>query len=220
MPARGRGRRDLADQLALRQIDHRDGRVFLVLGVEPLPVRRDDQAMAVGRAGLDGIDHGVRRAVDHRHHGAVLAGDVDQAVRPKLERMRRDVGPQVDVADMRALVQIDDAEQMARVRVTAVDAVAEDRHVGKAGLRHHQQFVDGTRKAVEHGLGLVGLRVQEQDLRAHLVDRDQSARALAHREFLRPVPGWLCQDWRWSQARPRRVSPRRRCGKRPSRRPR
>jgi hypothetical protein len=79
---------------------------------------------------------------------------------------------------MRALGEVDDAEQMAGIGIAAVDAVAEDRHIGEARLRHHQQFVHGAGKILEHDLGLVARRIEEQDLRPHLVDRDQSARAV------------------------------------------
>jgi hypothetical protein len=61
-----------------------------------------------------------------------------------------------------------------------MDAVTEDRHIGHRrqaiGFRHDEQFVDGTLVAVEHDLGFVGLGIEEQDLRAHLVDRDHAAR--------------------------------------------
>src|SRR5207253_9939389 len=82
-----------------------------------------------------------------RHHGAVLARDVDQAVGPAPQRMRRDIGPQIDVADMRTLCQVDDGDQMAGIGIAAMDAVAEDRNIGKPSPRHHQQSVHGARKA-------------------------------------------------------------------------
>ena len=166
---------DLAEQLPLRQVDHRHGRVFLVLRVKPLAVRRDDQPVAVGRTGIDCLDHLVGVAVDHRDRGAVLAGDVDQAVRSELERVRRDQRPQVDGVDQRPLVEIEHAQMVLRVRIAAVDAVAEDRHVGAAGFRHHQELMHGAGKSVEHDLGLVGRGIEEQHLAAHLVDRDQPA---------------------------------------------
>ena len=114
-------------------------------------------------------------AVDHRHHGTVLAGDVDEAVRPELQRMRRDARPQIDVADMSSLVEVDDAQEMAWIGIAAVDPVAEDRHVGEAGFRHHQQFVHRAWKIVEHDFRLVAGGIEEQDFRPHLVDRDHSA---------------------------------------------
>ncbi len=64
---------------------------------------------------------------------------------------------------------------MARIRIAAVDAVAEDRHIGAAGLGDDQQFVHGLLEAFEHGLGLVAARIEEQDLGADLVDRDHAA---------------------------------------------
>ena len=104
-------------------------------------------------------------AIDHRHDRAVLAGDVDEAVGPELERMRRDIGQQIDGGDVGALVQIEHAEQMLRIGIAAVDAVAEDRHIGHAGLRHDEQFMHGLGKAVDHDLGLVGGGIEEQHLR-------------------------------------------------------
>ena len=98
-------RLDLAEQLALGRSITETCAVFLVLGVDALAVGRDDQAVRVGRAGVDRLDHLVRLAVDHRDHRAVLAGDVDQPVGAELERMRRDIGAQVDVADMRPLAR-------------------------------------------------------------------------------------------------------------------
>ena len=94
--------------------------------------------------------------------------------------MRRDIGGKVDVADMRALGEIDDAERMARMRVPAVDAVAENRHIGKPGFRHQQELMHGALKAVEHGLCLECLRIEKQDFGAHLVDGDHSMACSAH----------------------------------------
>ena len=59
-------------------------------------VRRDDQLVAVSRAGIDGVHHLVGRPIDHRHDRPVLAGDVDESVGPELERVRRDIGAQID----------------------------------------------------------------------------------------------------------------------------
>ena len=52
--------------------------------------------------------------------------------------MRRDVGPQIDGVDMGALVQIEHTEVMLRIGIAAVNAVAEDRHIGATGFRHHE----------------------------------------------------------------------------------
>ena len=41
-----------------------------------------------------------------------------------------------------------------------MDAVAEDRHIGEAGFRHHQQFMHRARKSVDHDLGLIADRVR------------------------------------------------------------
>ena len=99
--------------------------------------------------------------------------------------MRRAAGPEVDRGEKRALLKIEHAKQVLRVGISAVDAVPENRNIGAAGFRHHQQLVHGLFEAVENHFGLVSDRVQEQHLAALLVDRDQSARA-GH--FLAPLP--------------------------------
>jgi hypothetical protein len=167
-------RLDLAEQASRRQVDHRDRGVFLVLGVEPFAVGRNDQAMAVGRSGIDRLDDFIGLAIDHRDDRAVLAGNIDQPVGPELERVRGNIGTQVDRADMRAFVQIENAQGMLRIGIAAVNAVAEDRHVGEAGLWNNKQFVHRARKAVDHHLGLIGRGIEEQDFPAHLVDCNHS----------------------------------------------
>ena len=77
--------------------------------------------------------------------------------------------------DKRALVQIEDAKMVLRVRIAAVDAITKDRHIGETGFRHDQELVHGARKAVDHGLGRIGLRIKEQDFRSYLVYRDHAA---------------------------------------------
>jgi len=64
---------------------------------------------------------------------------------------------------------------VTRIGVAAMNAVTEDRHIGKSSLRHHEQFVHRAGEAVQDGLGLEGHGIEEQDLGADLVDRDQSA---------------------------------------------
>jgi hypothetical protein len=39
--------------------------------------------------------------------------------------------PQIDIADMGALNQIDNAEKMSRIGIAVIDPIAEDRHTGK-----------------------------------------------------------------------------------------
>ena len=78
---------------------------------------------------------------------------------------------------------------MLRVGIAAVNAVAEDRHISHGGqavaLGHDQELVHGALEVIEHDFGIIGLGIEEQDLRAHLVDRDQALRILfiAHRFF-------------------------------------
>ncbi len=169
---------DLPEQFSVWQIDDRDCAVLLVLSVKAPAIRCDDQAMAVCRSRIDHVHHRMGSAIDHRHDGAVLAGDVDQSVGTKSQRVRGDVGPQVDVPHVLAVDQIEDAEEMPRIRIAAVNTVAEDRHVGETGFRDHQQLVHVARKPVEHNLGRVGRWIEKQDLAAHLVDRDQPARTV------------------------------------------
>ena len=75
---------------------------------------------------------------------------------------------------------IEHAQQMLRIGIAAVDAVAEDRHVGASGFRHDEQFVHGLRKAVDHDLRRVGRGIEKQDLGAHLVDRDHAVLYACH----------------------------------------
>jgi hypothetical protein len=131
MAARGL---DLAEQLPSRQVYHRHRAVFLILGVEPLTVRRNDQAMAVGRPRIDGVHYLIGRMVDHRDRSAILARDVDQAVRREPQRMRRDIGPEVDITNMGALLEIDDAKKMTWIGIAAVNTVAEDRYISEVGI--------------------------------------------------------------------------------------
>src|SRR5262249_7456335 len=76
-----------------------------------------------------------------------------------------------------------DAKEMPGVRIAAVDAVAEDRHVRARGVRDHQQLVHSGGKSFQYNLGLKGPRVEEQNFTAHLLDRDQTApvRRVGHR---------------------------------------
>ena len=90
--------------------------------------------------------------------------------------MRRDVRSQVDIADIFAAGEVNDAQCVAGIRVAPMDAVAIDRHVGKPGLRHDQQFVDRPLKSIEYFLRLVADRIDEQDFRAHFVDADHTVR--------------------------------------------
>src|SRR4029077_18593571 len=69
--------------------------------------------------------------------------------------------------------------RVAGVGIAAVNAVAEDRHIGAALLGQHQQFVHGALEAIEHGLNRVADGIEEEDLGPHLVDRDQAARVHA-----------------------------------------
>ena len=124
---------------------------------------------------FDRLHHLVGLGIDYGDDRAVLARDVDEAVRADLERMRRDVGTKVDGGGMRALVQVEHANEMLRVGIAAMNPIAEDRHIGEAGFRHHQQLVHGARKSVDHQFGLVRGGIEKQHFAAHLVDRDHTA---------------------------------------------
>ncbi len=95
--------------------------------------------------------------------------------------MRRDIGRKVDIADMGALFEIDDAEQMSRIGIATVDTVAEDRHIGEPGMRHDEELVHRAGKTVQHHLGLETDGIEKQNFCADLVDRDHSARGLCIR---------------------------------------
>ena len=59
------------------------------------------------------------------------------------------------VATWARLCEIEHAQLVLRIGIAAVDAVAEDRHIGAAGFRHHQKFMHGAGKTVDHDLGRV-----------------------------------------------------------------
>jgi hypothetical protein len=87
--------------------------------------------------------------------------------------------------------------------IAAVDAVAEDRNVGEADVRHHQQFVHRMGQIVEHDLGLVeltrpGNKTSLPSRRLRSVARAPPALAIV-RCFLRGVVGADCS------ARPRLI---------------
>jgi hypothetical protein len=134
--------------------------------------------MAVRGSGIDRVDHLMRRPVDHCDDGAVLAGDVDHAIWCESERMRRDIGREVDIADMGALFEIDDAEKMSRIGIAAVDTVAEDRHIGEASIRHDEELMHRAGKTIQHHLGRETDGIEKQNFCAHLVDREHSARGV------------------------------------------
>src|SRR5271163_4352503 len=69
---------------------------------------------------------------------------------------------------------------MLRMRIAAMNAIAEDRHIGEAGFRHDEQFVHRFRKAVDRHLGGIGLRIEKQNLGSHLVDRDHAVFNACH----------------------------------------
>ena len=89
--------------------------------------------------------------------------------------MRRDMGREVDIADMGALFEIDDAEKMSRIGIATVNTVAEDRHIGEASIRHDEELVHRAGKTVQHHLGLETDGIEKQNFCADLVDRDHSA---------------------------------------------
>jgi len=89
--------------------------------------------------------------------------------------MWRDIGPEVDITNIGALLEIDDAKKMTWIGIAAVNTVAEDRHISETGIRHHEQFVHSAEKVFQHDLCLIGHWIEKQNFCAHLVDRDHSA---------------------------------------------
>src|SRR5215510_1909057 len=87
---------------------------------------------------------------------------------------------------MRAHGKVDDAKHVAGIGVAAVYSVAEDWHIGEAGIRHYEQLMHRAGKTFEHDFRLIGNGIEKQHFRAHLVDRDHSARVFSagHRFFL------------------------------------
>ena len=128
---------DLSQQLPVRHVDHRDRGVFLVVGVKALAIGRDGEPVAVGRIGIDGVDHRIGLRIDHRDHRAVFASNVNQSIGAKPDRVRRDIGAKIDVACTLALEQVDYAQHVTGIWIAAVDAVAEDRYIGKSRFRDH-----------------------------------------------------------------------------------
>src|SRR2546428_11739002 len=104
--------RYLPHESASGQVDHRDRGVFLVLGVEPPPVGGDRKAMRIDRTGLDCADDCVPGEIDERDHTTVLASDVEQAVWPDLQAVRRHVWRKIDVRHMAARLKVNDGQQM------------------------------------------------------------------------------------------------------------
>src|SRR5262245_46856603 len=77
--------------------------------------------------------------------------------------MRRDMGPDVDITNMGALLEIDDAKKMTWIGIAAVDTVAEDRHISEVGIRHHEQFVNRAGKIFQRDLCLIGNWIEKQN---------------------------------------------------------
>ncbi len=69
--------------------------------------------------------------------------------------MRRNAGPQIDGGKESPLFEIEHAKQVLRIGISTMDAVSENRNIGSAGFRHHQQLVHGLFKAIESHFGFV-----------------------------------------------------------------
>src|SRR5262245_12806116 len=181
----GARRLNLAEQFSFRQVDNRNCAILLVLSIEPLAVRRDDQAVAVRRAGVDGVDDLMRLGINDRDDRAILANDIDQTVKPELQRVQDNIRPEIDITDMGAHGEVDDAKHVAGIGVATVYSVAEDGHIGEAGVRHYEQLMHRAGKTFEHDFRLVGNGIEKQHFCADLVDRDHPARVFSagHRFF-------------------------------------
>src|SRR5262249_13893483 len=75
--------------------------------------------------------------------------------------------------------EVDDAKHVPGIGVAAVYSVAEDWHIGEAGVRHYEQLMHRAGKAFEHDFRLIGNGIEKQHFRAHLVDRDHPARVFS-----------------------------------------
>jgi hypothetical protein len=115
----------LVQKLTTAEINHRYGGVFFILCVQPPALRRNDQAVAISGFRLDGVHHLARGPVDNSYDSTILAGYIDQIVGPESQRMWRREWPEIDIAHMGALDQIDDAQEMSRIRIAAMDPITE-----------------------------------------------------------------------------------------------
>jgi hypothetical protein len=70
--------------------------------------------------------------------------------------------------------QIEQGDQMARVWVLAVDPIAVDRNIGGPMVRGYRQLVDARRKCIKRECGCICCGVEEQDLVADLVHRNET----------------------------------------------
>ncbi len=94
--------------------------------------------------------------------------------------MRRDVGPEINVAEMLLFREVEDAQRMAGIGIATVDAVAIDRHIAEASFRHDKQFVHRALEAADLLADREGLRVEEKHFGAHLVDGNHPMVGFAH----------------------------------------
>ena len=94
-----------------------------------------------------------------------------------LNAVRRLVGRDVDRARDLLGGEIDDQNALPGVRVPVVDAVTVDGDVRGLQIRRDGQVVRGARSRGKAGQLLLGLRVEEPDEMAALVDEDQALAA-------------------------------------------
>jgi hypothetical protein len=81
-------------------------------------------------------NHLTRGPVDDSHDNTVLTGYIDQIIGTEPQRRWRREWPKINIAHMDALHQINDADEISRIWIAAMDSITEDRHIGKSLLRH------------------------------------------------------------------------------------
>jgi hypothetical protein len=91
--------------------------------------------------------------------------------------MRRDEGRDAEIALMSPLGQVENGDQVSRIRIIAVPAVAINWRVSRRVIRRYRQFVHLGRKPAQYLHGFEALRIEEEDLVSHLVDGDQTSAA-------------------------------------------
>jgi hypothetical protein len=89
--------------------------------------------------------------------------------------MRRDEGRDAEIALMSPLGQVENGDQVSRIRIIAVPAVAINWRVSRRVIRRYRQLVHLGRKPAQYLHGFEALRIEEEDLVSHLVDGDQTS---------------------------------------------
>src|SRR6202012_5207918 len=128
---------------------------------------------------------------------AVLTHAVQLTFRAPPQAMRCEIWVGAEIAGMPPRHQIEHGDQMARVWILAVDPVAIDRNIGGPMIRRYRQLMNTRRKCIKCERGCICPGVEEQDLIADLVDRNESMLAcrkvrIFHRMLLNSQVGGCC----------------------------